>query len=236
MPEHNKHILCTRPVDTSRIEKAKLNGMIVDILSFIETEPVQTIEIQQEIEWASVQQAIVVFTSMNAVEAVTGMLDGYIPDWRIYCIGHKTKQLIEEYFGKNTIAGFADNAAELADRIIENEEPEEVIFFCGNLRRDELPDRLRKNQIAINEIIVYKTIAVNHTIEKEYDGVLFFSPSAVESFFKKNVLPGRTVAFSIGNTTSESVRKYCSNKIITAKLPGKEELVEQATDYFNRGE
>ena len=234
MPESNIHILCTRPVDELRIEEAKKKGITLDVLSFIETEAIQTIEIQQEVEWASVQEAIVVFTSMNAVEAVTEMLDGHIPDWRIYCMGYKTKQLITDYFGEGSIAGTADNATELADEIIENEDPEAVIFFCGNQRRDELPGKLQKHQIEVNEIVVYETIAVEHTVEKEYDAVLFFSPSAAESFFRKNKLIAKTIVFAIGNTTAQTVNRFCSNQVIISKLPGKEELVEQALAYFTK--
>ncbi len=233
MPEHSIHILCTRPVDHSLVEEAKQRGIALDVLSFIETEPIRDIEVQQEIEWASVEQATVVFTSMNAVESVTEMLEGFVPEWSIYCMGHKTKQLVTTYFGAGSISATADNAVELADRIIETEEPEEVIFFCGNQRRDELPRKLREQNISVNEIVVYQTIAIEHTIEKKYDAVLFFSPSAVESFFKKNKLTDKTIVFAIGNTTSETVQKYCSNRIIISRSPGKDELVEQALEYFS---
>jgi uroporphyrinogen-III synthase len=233
MPEHNKHILSTRPVKIAQVEEAKQKGIQLDVLSFIETEAIQTIEVQQEIEWASTEQATVVFTSMNAVESVTGMLDGFIPTWRIYCIGFKTKELITGYFGADAIAGTAENASDLADAIIENEEFVEVIFFCGNQRRDALPRKLRKLDIDVNEIVVYETITVHHTVDKKYDGVLFFSPSAVESFFKKNVLPKSTVVFAIGSTTAETVHKHCPNKILISDQPGKDELVSQAILYFS---
>ena len=233
MPEQSIHILCTRPVDQSLVDEAKQRSIALDVLSFIETEPIRDIEVQQEIEWASVEQATVVFTSMNAVESVTEMLEGFVPEWSIYCMGHKTKQLVTAYFGAGSISATADNAADLADRIIETEEPEEVIFFCGNQRRDELPRKLREQNISVNEIVVYQTIAIEHTIEKKYNAVLFFSPSAVESFFKKNKLTDKTIVFAIGNTTSETVQKYCSNRIIISRSPGKDELVEQALEYFS---
>jgi uroporphyrinogen-III synthase len=233
MAEHSIHILSTRPVDPSQVQDAKLKGIQIDIISFIETEAIQTIEVQQEIEWASTEQAAVVFTSMNAVESVTAILDGFIPTWRIYCIGFKTKELITNYFGADAIAGTADNASELADTIIENEEYDEIIFFCGNQRRDALPRKLRKLDIDVNEIVVYETITVHNTVDKKYDGILFFSPSAVESFFKKNVLPKSTVVFAIGNTTAETVHKRCPNKILISDQPGKDELVAQAILYFS---
>jgi uroporphyrinogen-III synthase len=226
-------ILSTRPVNETQVKKAARKNIGIDVLSFIETTPVQDIETQQEIEWASTEDAIVVFTSMNAVDAVVETLDGFIPEWRIYCMGNTTKQLITEYFGEHTIAATADNATELADEILENEEAEEIIFFCGNKRREELPGRLRKNNIEVTEIVVYETTLIEHTVEKNYNGILFFSPSAVESFFIKNKLPETTVVFAIGDTTAKTVHKYCTNKIITARHPGKDELMEQAIEYFS---
>lgn len=227
------NILCTRPIDAALADKAKRSNILIDVMSFIDTHPRQDIETQQEIEWVSTEHAIVVFTSMNAVDAVTDMLDGYIPEWRIYCMGHATQQQVASYFGEHAIAGTADSAAHLAEEIIENEEPDEVIFFCGNRRRDELPSRLRKEKIEVTEIEVYETILLPRKVEKAYDGVLFFSPSAVESFFTDNNLPAAAVVFAIGETTAQAVKQYCSNKIIIAQQPGKDALLAQVTDYFH---
>jgi uroporphyrinogen-III synthase len=232
MPEYKRTILSTRPVNNELVKKARAKGIQLDILPFIETEPIHSIEVQQEIELAAIELATVVFTSMNAVESVTHMLDGHIPEWRIYCMGHKTKELVKQYFGAGFIAGSADNASELADEIINNRETEEVIFFCGNQRRDELPLKLAEHDIPVNEVPVYQTILIPHKLEKKYDGVLFFSPSAAESFFTKNVLPELAIVFAIGSTTQETVASHCSNKIVVSKLPGKDALVEQAIDYF----
>lgn len=235
MPENKINILCTRPVDDLLQQAAHAKGIVLDTVSFIETEAIQTIAVQQEVEQAAIQLATVVFTSMNAVEAVTGILDGHVPHWRIYCIGYRTKALIEEYFGNHMIAGTADSARELAELIIEDNNTDEVIFFCGDQRRQELPGKLEENNIQVNEIIVYQTIAINHTIEKAYDAVLFFSPSAVDSFFTKNKLSNHTIVYAIGITTEQTIRKYCSNRIMVSKVPGKENMVEQAIAYFERG-
>jgi uroporphyrinogen-III synthase len=76
MQAHKINILSTRPVDGSLVSAAAAAGIQLDIIPFIDTEPVQTVEVQQEIEIAAVELATVVFTSMNAVESVTEMLDG----------------------------------------------------------------------------------------------------------------------------------------------------------------
>src|SRR5437762_2044625 len=142
MKDSKANILVTRPVDASLVKKAREQQIQLDTLSFIETASIDSIEVQQEIELAGTEIATVIFTSMNAVDAVTSVLDGMVPEWRIYCLGHRTKELVTEYFGEGSITGTADNAAELADEILTDEEIEELIFFCGNQRRDELPKKL----------------------------------------------------------------------------------------------
>lgn len=225
-------ILSTRPVSGKQLDNALAKGIRISVRSFIETSPVQNVEIQQELEAISVQEAIVVFTSMNAVEAVIGMLDGHIPDWRIYCMGNTTQQLVSDYFGEQAIAGTGNNAVELAETLIENETPEELVFFCGNLRREELPARLRKEKIEVQEIVVYETTAIHQQVEEQYDGILFFSPSAAESFFATNRVAPDTVLFAIGTTTRNAIARFTRNRILVSGQPGKEELVEQAVHYF----
>ena len=233
MQQNEINVLCTRPLPSSLIEEAAANGIAIDELSFIETESILSVEVQQEIELASTEIATVVFTSMNAVDAVTIFLDGHRPDWSIYSIGTATGKLIKAYFGEEKMAGTANDAASLAALIAEDRFTDEVIFFCGDQRRDELPEILRQNDIEVNEIVVYQTIATPHKIEKDYFGILFFSPSAVQSFFSKNKIASRTILFAIGNTTANEIRKYTTNKIIISDEPGKENLVAKMIEYFS---
>jgi uroporphyrinogen-III synthase len=227
MPKNEISILSTRPLAPSLIEEAEAAGISIDELSFIETEPVQSVEVQQEIENTYLQSATVVFTSVNAVDAVAAGQEGQQPDWKIYCIGHATKQLVKKYFGEESIEGTADNATELAELITEESAADEVIFFCGDRRREELPDILRQHDIEVTEIVVYQTLLIPNKIEKAYHGILFFSPSAVESFFKHNKVNERTILFAIGNTTAGEIKKYITNKIIISDAPGKESLVRK---------
>src|SRR4030095_9800664 len=216
MQENKISILSTRPIDESLIKEARQLNIKIDVLSFIETEPIRSIEVQQEIENALLKSSAVVFTSMNAVEAVAHELDEQQPDWKIYSIGNATKQLVKKYFGEEAIVGTADSAAELAELIIA-EDVDEIFFFCGDQRRDELPDILRSDDIDVNEIVVYQTIPMKHKIEKNYHGILFFSPSAVQSFFSNNKISNQTILFAIGNTTETEIKKYITNKVIIAE-------------------
>ncbi len=233
MQKFKANILSTRPIDETLITQAKSKGVLIDAISFIETEAIDSIDVYEEIKSALLESVTVVFTSMNAVEAVGAHLHDYAPDWKIYCIGNATKKLVLEYFGEDLIFGTAKDATELAEKIITDDITDEVIFFCGDKRRDELPALLNENGIDVNEIEVYQTNMIHRTIEKNYDGILFFSPSAAESFFSTNKLNDKTILFAIGNTTASAIKKFSNNKIIVADEAGKSNLVEKVIEYFN---
>lgn len=217
------------------LRNAASRGVDITELSFIDVTPIETTEILEEIRETMLMSATVVFTSMNAVEAVGNLLEDQQPDWQIYCIGQTTRELVEIFFGEDAIAGTADSAIALADRIIEDAMADEVIFFCGDQRRAELPDMLFAAGIIVTEIVVYETIPTPHKLNETYAGVLFYSPSAVESFFRNNKLAQQTLAFAIGTTTAEAIKKHCRNKIIKADEPGKEALVQKAIGILGNG-
>lgn len=233
MQDYKASILVTREVESSWVSKAAEAGILLDVIPFIKTEPVLTVEVQQEIEQAATQYATVVFTSSAAVQAVTELLDGDKPEWRIYCIGYHTKETASRYFGEAAIAGSAPNAALLAEAILEEEATEELFFFAGNQRRHELPDTLRSAGIEVIEITVYQTALIPRQTGKKYDGVLFFSPSAVESYYIKNKMAEQSIAFAIGKTTADTVARYFPNKVLTSEQPVKEALVQMAIHYFS---
>ena len=167
--------------------------------------------------------------------------------WQIFSIGYATQQLVRRYWGEGCIAGTGPSAAALADTIIaqwDNEKQEgnpgrvgdkfrEVYFFCGDQRREELPEKLREQAIGVNELIVYSTIRTPHKVEQAYDGIVFFSPSAVHSFFPENSIPAGTVLFAIGQTTADTIRAYTLNQTILSGSPEKDALIRQVIDYYN---
>ena len=231
MPKSKLNILSTRPLSESTIKQAAEKDVTIDCVSFIETAPIESPNIKEKIQQLSNKKIIAVFTSMNAVEAVKQNLS-IKPLWKIFSIGQTTKELIGKYFGNENIAGTADDASSLADEIIKHQ-PTEVFFFCGDQRRDELSEKLLANNIRVEEITVYRTISTSQKVEKHYDGILFFSPSAVKSFFSSNTIGNDVVLFAIGNTTANALKQNSNNKLIIADQPGKEALVKNMLTYFS---
>ncbi|HYK45434.1 MAG TPA: uroporphyrinogen-III synthase, partial [Parafilimonas sp.] len=121
-------ILSTRPIDDELINEAAKQNINIEVFSFIATEPIDDLDTYNEIEIALTETATIVFTSMNAVDAVASHLNEFGPDWKIYCIGNATRKLVAEHFGDNSITGMANDATELAQKIIDDD-IDDVIFF-----------------------------------------------------------------------------------------------------------
>jgi uroporphyrinogen-III synthase len=231
------HLLSTRPLPGRLIEQAAEEGIVLDTLSFISTTPVADEALGGRIRDLAGSPLVAIFTSMNAVEAVNDWLQPgpgaktpfTQPPWRIFCIGEATRRLVAAHFGAAAIAGTAESAKSLAEKIIERE----VFFFCGDRRREELPSTLHLKGSVVNEYIVYHTLLTPVKTERAYEGIAFFSPSAVESFFFLNTVAEGTRLFAIGGTTAAAIGARCTNPVITSDRPEKEALVSNMIEYFS---
>jgi uroporphyrinogen-III synthase len=234
MQKNNITILSTGNLEKEIVDKAFDLDIIVETLPFIATRPVQGSALKKIVEPLVSQQAFIIITSSNAVESLASSVRVSPSGWTFFCVGHATHTKIKNFFGASSIAASADNATELAREILNWGISEEMIFFCGDQRRDELPDQLRAKGIAVKEVVVYETRQTPQKLTKQYEGILFFSPSAVKSFFSLNQPEPETVLFSIGATTAEALEAFTKNKIIIADNPEKAEVVNKAIEYFKQ--
>ena len=231
MQQNNIPLLSTRMLDDTLIRRAAENHLIVECVSFIETLHLQSEALQHRLQALAEEPVTVVFTSMNAVNAVATQL-AVVPQWKIFCTGGITKEYVIKYFGEDTIGATAKNATALAEKIIAANLSSSIIFFCGDQRLNDLPEILKTHEKEVEEIIVYTTEQTPVFIEKNYSGILFFSPSAVHSFFSLNTIPTDVVLFSIGKTTAATIQSYCTNKVVTSEWPGAESMIDIIIEYY----
>lgn len=223
-------ILSTKTIPEDLIQQAKSANIIIDTINFIETKPVDDISLLEKIKQYSNEKIVAIFTSTNAVEAVFSHLNTK-PDWKIFCTSGATKDALLNYVNEDAIIDTAHNASALADKIAEDKEIKSCTFFCGNQRLNTLPDKLLTQSIHLEELIVYETINSPKKIDETYNGILFFSPSAVESFFSVNKIDDKIVLFSIGKTTTKALRKWTNNQIISAQFPSAESVVKEVRNF-----
>jgi uroporphyrinogen-III synthase len=235
------YLLSTAALSAELVEEAAEKGIVLEAESYISTEPVADEALGAEIKELGRRRLTAVFTSRNAVEAI-GDMEGR--DWRIFCTSGATRQLVEERFGVDAIAGTAESAEALAGVVMakigagnrgakENGAGDrEIFFFCGDQRREELPAILRGEGFTVNEWIVYRTLLTPRKTQRAYAGIAFFSPSAVESYFSLNTVTDDITLFAIGRTTAAAIQARCSCPVIIGDRPGKDALVRTMTDHF----
>ncbi|MEO8853263.1 MAG: uroporphyrinogen-III synthase [Ginsengibacter sp.] len=230
--QNNVQILSTKKISNSFIDLAEENNICIDELNFIETEESVSEKIKNRIIELSQQNITVIFTSSKALDVV-GKIVSPETKWKIFCIEPATKKKVEEIFANAFISGSSRDAEELSQKIIKDNSVKQIVFFCGNQRRDLLPEKLKKNGIHVEELIVYKTIEKQQHVLKNYDGILFFSPSAVRSFFSNNKIEPETVLFTIGKTTAEEVKRFSNNKTVISEIPETEKFITEVVNYFS---
>ena len=89
-----------------------------------------------------------VITSQSAAKVITEFPE---LSEKIYTVGQRTAS----HF-KDAIYPEINTAIELA-KLIERNNEKRVVFFCGNKRRDDLPNYLNSIEIEVKEVVVYDT-------------------------------------------------------------------------------
>jgi len=173
-----------------------------------------------------------IFSSQNAVLSLMEQSGWEILKSKpVFCVGIKTKDLLELNGFKVDV--YMDYASELAEIITLIYNKESYTFLSGNLRRETLPSALKNAGITFNEIEVYQTSLAPFKIsaEEKFDGILFFSPSAVESYLTNNKIKNE-VCFCIGTTTASALEAKKIKQIIIPEIPTIEDVIEGVIEYY----
>ena len=230
MPKNKPNILSTAILESKFARMLESAGISCEMIPFIRVAFRKDEETGRRVGELMHEKITAIFTSKHAVEAIREIPGITKAPWKIYCLGSSTSKLVSEVFSSATIAGTAENAASLAHLILEKGPASSIDFFCGDIRREELPSILNQRSIALREWIVYETLTTPVRIEKEYLAILFLSPSAVRSFFSVNKPSTSTLFFAIGNTTAIEIRKLTENRILISKQASIRSLVDKVIE------
>lgn len=171
-----------------------------------------------------------VFTSKEAVKSVLKSEVKNVHSKSCLCVGSKTRSFLEKK--GFTVIESTDYAEDLVQIIDAKYQNNSFTFFCGNIRKNTIPNYFQQNKIAYNEIVVYETKLKPHQIKEPFDGVLFFSPSGVNSFLENNLLENKT-CFCIGTTTAKALENKTEN-IVIASQPTVENVITEVIKYYKR--
>jgi uroporphyrinogen-III synthase len=154
--------------------------------------------------------------------------------WRgttAYAVGPKTAKRLREV-GLEPRGAEAGDAAALARQIVADAPGADLLFLCGNRRRDTLPDRLRGAGVLFEELVVYETHPRQDLTlppSRQPSGttwLAFFSPSgleAVEQAESGNLREYRIAA--IGSTTGGALADAGHSVEAVADAPSPDGLV-----------
>ncbi len=224
----NLHIVSTKILNWELVQRMESFGFQVTQADFIR----KTIQVPEEISSISINP-VIVLTSKTAVEAwveSSKQLPRDVIKFPVYCLAMATQTAARER-GLN-IVGVAPDANSLADLILESKVITSVTFVCGNLRRDDLLIKLKSNGVRVLEIEAYKTELTPTKTDHHFHGVLFFSPSAVDSFLSLNSIDS-SIAFCLGKTTADHARAAGFSEVHVAESHTPESLVQTVINYFN---
>lgn len=172
-----------------------------------------------------------IFTSQNAVKIAfsNSKIKPLLEGKKYFCVGEKTKCILEENGQKVTKK--AQNSAELAHFLEKNYKNEAFSFLCGKRRRLEIESFFYTNNSNSEVVEIYDTLLTPKTFNSKFDGILFFSPSAVLSFFQTNLWNPKAHGFCIGKTTASALENYTKNFSI-AKEPNEIEVFLSIYNYY----
>lgn len=213
-----KTVLSTKKLTPSQKEHLLSAGLAVVDVNFIETIPI-----------AFTCDTIVengIFTSQNGVKAV---FKKALTIKNAYCVGKHTANLVKDLGLSIKIQ--AANAAVLSNRIAEDACDKKFHYFCAVDRLNTLPNKLTSANINWTEVPVYKTNFTPKKYNQKFNGVLFYSPSGVESFFGVNTEPEHS--FCIGSTTAKALKKYTNNYTVATTTTVENVLIKAIKHFKN---
>lgn len=218
-------ILSTKKLKPDHQQMLSAAGLAVHCQAFTR------ITLSTDLVFPARQMVDAIFTSINAVQAVIPFLSTLPVFGNIYCIAGRTELLLRDTFGDNVTYVPRPYAAELARAIVENNGGRDLWFFKGDRSMSTVPDALEKAGITLASFIVYNNELRPQKVSRTFDAILFFSPSAVESFCIDNIIPENTFTFAIGTTTGSALRGKAKH-IYVAEHPSEKAVIEKVLQFF----
>ena len=162
-------------------------------------------------------QKHIILTSQHATQLLLEQASFYsqLNDYRFFCVGEKSAKMLKAQ--KARVLEIAPSASVLAETIRQSYSDYAFSYCCGHKRLSIIETQLGKAKIILHIQELYNTILNPKQIKTTLDGILFYSPSAVESYLLKNKID-QAHCFCIGTTTAKKVRQYTQNYSV-AKAP-----------------
>jgi len=128
-----------------------------------------------------------------------------------------------------TETGRIGAAAALAAAMLEGGVAGPVLFPCGELRRDELPTRLRHEGVEVDEVVCYRSVLADEAAARAAAAraaiLVVASPSVADLLARASFVGVRPAMLAVGPTTAAAARASGWPPAAVAARPDVEALV-----------
>jgi len=224
-----RSILVTQPKPTNDVSPysilAEKYGIRVDFREFIDVQGVPYKDFRKD-KVNIAEHTAVIFTSRNAVDHFFRICQEAkleMPaEMKYFCISEQTANYLQKYIvlRKRKLFVGLRTAADLFE-VIKKHKGEKFLYPCSDIRKDDLPEFMRANNLKFTEAVIYRTVAsdLSDLSDVKYDCLAFFSPSGISSLFVNfpDFTQGGTRIAAFGPTTAKAVRD--ANLILDIEAP-----------------
>lgn len=251
-PDSSRHaqpirsILVTQPKPANDVSPysalADKYGIQVDFREFIEVQGVPYKEFRKD-KISILEHTAVIFTSRNAVDHFFRICQEAkleMPaEMKYFCISDQTANYLQKYIvlRKRKLFVGLRTAADLFE-VIKKHKGEKFLYPCSDIRKDDLPEFMRANNLKFTEAVIYRTVAsdLSDLSDVKYDCLAFFSPSGISSLFVNfpDFEQNTTRIAAFGPTTAKAVRDASLILDIEAPMPNAPSMAGAIEAYIRQ--
>lgn len=246
MADKVKSILISQPKPNTEkspyFDLAAKYKIKIDFRSFIHVEGVPAKEFRQE-RVNILEHTAVILTSRNAVDHFFRMCQEMrvtVPDeMKYFCLSESTAYYLQKYivYRKRKIFHGKQSFQDLLD-VIKKHKNEKYLLPVSDIHRRNITDLLDKHNIRYSKSIFYRTVCsdLSDLADVNYDMLVFFSPSGIESLFKNfpDFKQNKTRIAAFGATTAEAVKNAGLNIDVHAPTPAAPSMSMAIENYIKK--
>lgn len=246
MADKIKSILISQPKPSSEkspyFDLAAKHKLKIDFRSFIHVEGVPAKEFRQE-RVSILEHTAIILTSRNAVDHFFRMCEEMrvnVPDsMKYFCLSESTAYYLQKYvvYRKRKIFHGKQSFKDLLD-VIKKHKNEKYLLPCSDIHKRNITDLLEKHKIRYTKSVFYQTVCsdLSDLADVNYDMLVFFSPSGIESLFKNfpDFKQNKTRIAAFGPTTSDAVKKAGLTIDVHAPSPGLPSMSMAIENYIKK--
>ena len=141
---------------------------------------------------------------------------------RVYCWSDNQATILAQINVPVIVSSFS-KSAELAEKVIDQNEGESVLFLHGDKLHSEIASIFAVSGIPFTEFEVYKNTPIEKLVNGIFDAYLFFSPSGIDNFKASGNFPHpSSIILANENSTARAAWSAFTNRVYL--MPQQEEL------------